>query len=159
MLRQTRLPERISVSEMASLPPIDSIPDLDTVSRATILDTLFEPCTQLHALSVTTLSSGPFPSYSSLVAAVGSQLTDLFKSDLESDQKWLEAILSAHPRLGEKKVESELSRREQEAMARSRDVGNSEEVDKRLRVLNEEYEARFPGLRYVYVLTTPVRSR
>ena len=85
-----------------------------------------------------------------MIAGVGSQLTELFKSDLESDQKWLDAILSAHPRLGEKKVESELSRKEQAAMtAASGAQGDSEEVRERLKQLNEEYEAKFPRLRYV----------
>lgn len=89
-----------------------------------------------------------------MIASVGSQLTELFKSELESDQKWLDAILSAHPRLGEKKVESELSRMEQAAMAAASagdggGGGDSEEVKERLGRLNEEYEAVFPGLRYV----------
>jgi 2-oxo-4-hydroxy-4-carboxy--5-ureidoimidazoline (OHCU) decarboxylase len=134
---------------MTSLPPIATVPSLDTFPRATILNTLFEPCTQLRTLSVSTLSDTLFPTYDALVAAVGSQLTDLFRSDLESDQKWLDAILSAHPRLGEKKVESELSRKEQAAMAAASGGGDSEEVKERLRALNEQYETMFPGLRYV----------
>ena len=76
----------------------------------------------------------------------------MFNSDLESDQKWLDAILSAHPRLGEKKVGtlSESSRKEQEAMGKaSGGGGDSEEVLERLRGLNAEYESVFPGLRYV----------
>lgn len=55
-------------------------------------------------------------------------------------------ILSAHPRLGEKKVDSAQSRAEQ---ANLRQGGNSEEVLEELRRLNREYEERFPGLRYV----------
>ena len=135
---------------MASLPDITTVSSLDTEARAQILDTLFEPCTQLHTLSVSTLSESTFPTYNALIAVVGSQLTELFKSDLESDQKWLDSILSAHPRLGEKRVESELSKKEQAAMAAaSGGQGDSEEVKERLSALNEEYEAKFPGLRYV----------
>lgn len=132
------------------LPTIDKVPSLSTVHRAAILDTLFEPCTQLHTLSVSTLSERTFDSYGDLIAAVGAQLTELFNSELESDQKWLDAILSAHPRLGEKKVESALSRREQEAMRQAE--GHSEagdDVAEKLKVLNEKYEQTFPGLRYV----------
>lgn len=55
-------------------------------------------------------------------------------------------ILSAHPRLGEKKVDSALSRAEQ---ANLRSGGDSEEVLGQLAGLNAEYEERFPGLRYV----------
>jgi hypothetical protein len=132
-----------------TLPAIQKVPSLATLQRAAILDTLFEPCTQLHTLSVSTLADQQFDSYAALIAAVGKQLSDLFSSDLESDQKWLDAILSAHPRLGEKKVESELSKREQEAMRKAEGDGGGEEVAKKLRGLNERYEAVFPGLRYV----------
>jgi 2-oxo-4-hydroxy-4-carboxy--5-ureidoimidazoline (OHCU) decarboxylase len=51
-------------------------------------------------------------------------------------------ILSAHPRLGAKKVESEQSQAEQKSL------GNEHERAE-LQRLNEEYEKTFPGLRYV----------
>ncbi|ETI21260.1 hypothetical protein G647_07605 [Cladophialophora carrionii CBS 160.54] len=129
---------------MTSLPPISTLPSLDTEERARILDLLFEPCTQLHTLSVSLLHEQKFSSYSDLVDAVGKQLQDLRQSDLESDRKWLEAILSAHPRLGEKKVDSEQSRQEQAQL----NQGGSDEADK-LADLNAKYEDKFPGLRYV----------
>lgn len=136
---------------MASpLPAIEKVPTLSTVHRAAILDTLFEPSTQLHTLSVSAIAERTFDSYGALIAAVGTQLTDLFKSELESDQKWLDAILSAHPRLGEKKLESAQSRREQEAMRQAEGQTESgEDVAEKLNVLNEKYEQTFPGLRYV----------
>ena len=136
------------MTEPHVLPAIRKVPSLPTIHRAAILDTLFEPCTQLHTLSVSTLSEKTFDSYSDLIAAIGQQLTDLYQSELESDQKWLDLILSAHPRLGEKKVESELSRREQEAMKKA-EGGDSEDVAEKLRGMNEKYEEVFPGLRYV----------
>jgi hypothetical protein len=128
------------------LPPITTIPSLPTTSRALILDTLFEPCVQLHTLSIDLLHETPFPSYPDLIAAVGAQLTALFNSPSTSDTEWLDAILSAHPRLGEKRVEnlSEASRAEQAKLQ-----GGKAEEGERLRELNEEYERRFPGLRYV----------
>lgn len=133
---------------MSPLPAINTVPTLPTDSRAKILDTLFEPCTQLHTLSVGFLQENTFDSYSGLIAGVGSQLSALFQSTSTSDTEWLDAILSAHPRLGEKKVDnlSEASRIEQ-----ARLQGGAAEEGERLRALNEEYERTFPGLRYVYV--------
>jgi len=131
---------------MASLPSISTLPSLDTEERAQVLDTLFEPCLQLHTLSVSLLRESTFSSYDELIGAVGKQLTALCDSNLESDSRWLDAILSAHPRLGEKQAGtlSEHSRKEQAQM----NQGGSEEAA-RLAEMNAEYEAKFPGLRYV----------
>ncbi|OAL21156.1 hypothetical protein AYO20_11412 [Fonsecaea nubica] len=129
---------------MASLPPTSTLPTLDAEQRAQVLDTLFEPCQQLHTLSVSLLREQSFPTYDSLIDAVGQQLLGLFRSNLESDQKWLEAILAAHPRLGEKKVDSEQSRKEQAQL----NQGGTEEAEK-LAAMNRKYEDKFPGLRYV----------
>lgn len=52
-------------------------------------------------------------------------------------------VYSAHPRLGAKKVESAQSQAEQAQLQ-----GSDEETKQLLR-LNEEYEAKYPGLRYV----------
>jgi 2-oxo-4-hydroxy-4-carboxy--5-ureidoimidazoline (OHCU) decarboxylase len=132
---------------MASLPDIATIPSLDVEQRAGILDTLFEPCTQLHTLSVSLLHEQKFTSYTNLIDALGKQLYDLQQSDLVSDQKWLDAILSAHPRLGEKKVDSEQSRKEQAQL----NAGGEGEAEK-LAELNRKYEEKFPDLRYVYAI-------
>jgi len=131
---------------MPSLPPVSSLPTLDAEERAQVLDQLFEPCVQLHTLSVSTLREQSFSSYEELIDAVAQQLTGLYDSNLESDTKWLDAILSAHPRLGEKKVESAQSRAEQAQL----NQGGAEEVEK-LAEMNRKYEEKFPGLRYVYV--------
>jgi hypothetical protein len=146
-----------------TLPSISTLPTLPASSRAAVLDLLFEPCTQLHTLSVSMLHDKSFASYDELAAAVGTQLIELFESRLKSDQDWLDVILNAHPRLGEKKVESELSRLEQAAMNRSGGggaeavggLGGSSEAEaaeaeaEELRRLNAQYEAVFEGLRYV----------
>lgn len=140
-----------------SLPPIAEVPGLDAVARAQILDVLFEPSTQLHTLSVTPIAEEHFSSYADLIAFVGRQFSALLNSDLESDQKWLNIILGAHPRLGEKKVDSALSRQEQAAMKAaesgtgfdSHSQTDPEEVAVKLAHLNERYEETFPGLRYV----------
>lgn len=130
---------------MTALPSISSVPSLPTERRAQILDTLFEPCTQLHTLSVATLHDNTYPNYDSLISAIGDRLTLLLNSSSTSDSDWLNAILSAHPRLGEKKVDSELSRREQAQLQQGGGDGQGE----RLAELNREYEGKFPGLRYV----------
>ncbi|EXJ84475.1 hypothetical protein A1O3_05143 [Capronia epimyces CBS 606.96] len=129
---------------MPSLPPISGLPSLDAEQRAEVLDTLFEPCQQLHTLSVSLLREKTFSSYDELIGAVGSQLKELYESDLESDTRWLDSILSAHPRLGEKKVDSEQSRKEQAQL----NQGGPEEAQK-LAEMNRKYEETFPGLRYV----------
>jgi 2-oxo-4-hydroxy-4-carboxy--5-ureidoimidazoline (OHCU) decarboxylase len=127
------------------LPPITEVPKLSTEDRASILDQLFEPCPQLHTLSVSLLSDKTFPSYGDLIASIGVQLTELSESTSTSDTAWLESILCAHPRLGEKKVDSEQSRAEQAQL----NTGGEAEAE-RLRSFNAEYEQTFPGLRYVY---------
>ncbi|KAK6381357.1 hypothetical protein LTS17_004414 [Exophiala oligosperma] len=129
---------------MLTLPPISKVATLTTEETAQVLDTLFEPCQQLHTLSVSMLREKSFASYDELIDAVGQQLKDLCESRLESDNKWLETILSAHPRLGEKKVESEQSRKEQAQL----NQGGEEQAAK-LAEMNRNYEHAFPGLRYV----------
>ena len=130
---------------MERLPPIASVPGLPVEERAAILDNLFEPCVQLHTLSLDLLHGETFPSYDELVASIGVQLTDLAESTSTSDTQWLHSILAAHPRLGEKKVHSAKSRAEQ---AHLRSEGDNS--DNELAELNELYERTFPGLRYVY---------
>lgn len=131
------------MASLTSLPSIDSIPSLSTEERAAILDLLFEPSQQLHTLSVPLLHEQSFSSYQDMIAAVGVQLTELSESASTSDTAWLEDILGSHPRLGAKKVESAQSQAEQAQLQ-----GSAEEAEQ-LRSLNEEYEKKFPGLRYV----------
>ncbi|KAE9370490.1 hypothetical protein N431DRAFT_492571 [Stipitochalara longipes BDJ] len=126
------------------LPPISDVPTLSTIERAAVLDALFEPCTALHTLSLNLLHTETFDSYNDLIASVGVQLTDLSESPSTSDTEWLDKILGAHPRLGEKKVESAQSQAEQAQL----NTGDEEEATK-LRDLNAEYEKTFPGLKYV----------
>lgn len=126
-----------------TLPPVETAPSLSAEERAQILDLLFEPSTQLHTLSVPLLHEKTFPSYNGLIAAVGMQLSELSESASTSDTQWLESILGSHPRLGAKRVDSAQSQAEQAQLQ-----GSGEEAEQ-LRKLNEEYEAKFPGLRYV----------
>ncbi|KXL46943.1 hypothetical protein M433DRAFT_64897 [Acidomyces richmondensis BFW] len=127
----------------SSLPPVATLPDVSAEDRARILDLLFEPSTQLHALGVPLLHERTFASYGDLISAVGAQLTALAESASTSDTRKLEGILGSHPRLGAKKVESAQSQAEQAQLQ------GSDEETKQLQRLNEEYEAKYPGLRYV----------
>ena len=126
------------------LPRITALPSLPTEQLAAILDHLFEPSVPLHTLSVDLLRDQNFSSYDDLVASIGLQLTHLAESSSTSDSKWLESILGAHPRLGEKKIDSTQSKAEQAQLAV--DAGSGQD---RLSDLNALYEQTFPGLRYV----------
>lgn len=134
------------------LPPIADIMALPTKDRAAILDLLFEPSTQLHTLSVPLLHEKQFESYADLISAVGVQLTDLAESASSSDTEWLESILGSHPRLGAKKVESAQSQAEQAQLQ-----GTADETEQLLALI-EEYERKYPGLRYVVFVNGRNRS-
>ena len=140
------------MASISKLPPINQVPSLPTDTRAEILDLLFEPSTQLHTLSVPLLHEETFSSYNDLIAAVGLQLTDLSESASTSDTEWLHDILGSHPRLGAKKVDSAQSQAEQAQLQ-----GSGDEV-KQLQSLNEEYEKKYPGLRYVVFVNGRSRS-
>lgn len=120
-----------------------SLPESDLIS---MLDLLFEPSNDLHTLAISTLRSITFASYAELINTIRDQLLTIAKSIHSDDsaRKPLLAILSAHPRLGAKKVDSAQSAAEQ---AQLQSGGESEAV--KLATLNTEYEAKFPGLRYV----------
>jgi 2-oxo-4-hydroxy-4-carboxy--5-ureidoimidazoline (OHCU) decarboxylase len=80
---------------------------------------------------------------------VGDQMTKLSESSSTSDTEWLDKILGAHPRLGAKKVDSAQSQAEQAQL----NTGGEKEAAQ-LRELNEVYEKAFPGLRYVYAISS-----
>lgn len=129
---------------MNKLPPISIVPGLQTDQRAAILDRLFEPCIPLHTLSVGLMRDQKFAYYDDFIATIGLQLTALAESHSTSDTQWLHEILAAHPRLGEKKVNSAQSSAEQAHLN-----GMGGDVDSNLAELNRLYEKAFPGLRYV----------
>ncbi|KAF2111516.1 Oxo-4-hydroxy-4-carboxy-5-ureidoimidazoline decarboxylase [Lophiotrema nucula] len=129
---------------MTSLPPISTLSHLPDPELITVLDLLFEPSPPLHALSLPVLRSATFPTYETLITAVNAQLTALAASDEPKDVEKLSEILCSHPRLGEKKVESEQSKAEQAQLQKG-----GEEEKEQLASLNREYEEAFPGLRYV----------
>lgn len=129
---------------MTSLPAINTLSHLPDSELTTVLDLLFEPSPPLHKLSLPVLRSTTFPSYETLIVAVGAQLTALAASSSPEDVAKLSEILCSHPRLGEKKVDSGQSRAEQAQLQKG-----GEEEKEQLAKLNTEYEEAFPGLRYV----------
>lgn len=131
---------------MTSLPQISTLPHAPSSTLTTVLDLLFEPSPPLHNLSLPILRSTTFPDYPTLIAAINSQLSALATSTAPTDISTLSEILCSHPRLGEKKVDSEQSRKEQAGLQQG-----GEEEREMLAKLNREYEEKFPGLRYVYV--------
>lgn len=130
-----------------NLPPVSALTSGPTGDRTYVLDLLFEPSQPLHNLALPLLNGTHFASYDDLIAAVGVQLTELAESPSTSDTEWLEQILGAHPRLGEKRVESAQSRAEQANLHKAGPEAEAEAAE--LRRLNNEYEKKFPGLRYV----------
>lgn len=129
---------------MATLPLVSDLPSLPASSLTAVLDLLFEPSPPLHTLSTPLLQSTTFSSYPALIVAIQTQLTTLASSTSPDAMTTLSEILCAHPRLGEKKVDSEQSRAEQAQLNK----GGQEEAEA-LAKLNQEYEEVFPGLRYV----------
>jgi 2-oxo-4-hydroxy-4-carboxy--5-ureidoimidazoline (OHCU) decarboxylase len=129
---------------MTSLPPVSTLPHASDPELQTALDLLFEPSPSLHALTLPILRSTTFPSYAVLITAVNAQLSALAASNRPEDVAKLSEILCSHPRLGEKKVDSEQSRKEQAQLQQG-----AEEEKQKLADLNKEYEDAFPGLRYV----------
>jgi len=131
----------------SSLPDIATLSSLPEATLTGILDLLFEPSPDLHALAVPTIQSITFVSYSELIDTIRDQLLTIQKT-VHPDptaRRPLLAVLGSHPRLGEKKVDSAQSAAEQ---AQLRATEGSDEAE-RLAQLNQEYEAAFPGLRYV----------
>ncbi|KAI0854974.1 Oxo-4-hydroxy-4-carboxy-5-ureidoimidazoline decarboxylase [Xylaria cubensis] len=166
----------MSTMTTPSLPPISSLPTADEETIKSVLDTLFEPSPEIHALAVpaiqqkrripanpgltadlsvplhssTTIPDDiPFTSYADLIRHVGLLLHQLATPPFSSSSRErLHSILGSHPRLGAKKVDSAQSRAEQ-AQLNMATTGDGVDEAERLAALNREYEARFPGLRYV----------
>ncbi|KAI1822516.1 Oxo-4-hydroxy-4-carboxy-5-ureidoimidazoline decarboxylase [Xylaria intraflava] len=128
----------------AQLPPIHTLQALPQDSQSAVLTALFEPSKDLEVLA---LPLPPAQSYSALIASIKAILDDLAASAASAPaaQATLHSILGSHPRLGAKKVDSAQSRAEQAQLNK----GGDESEGERLAALNREYEARFPGLRYV----------
>lgn len=139
-----------------ALPAISSLPTLSDAELRSTLDLLFEPSPGLHALALPTMRAGPFASYDDLLAALRAQLLDLAAAaDDDSDdsadsddspRRRLHAILGSHPRLGGSAAAAGEARLSTLSAEEQRHLRAEAEW---LAELNREYEARFPGLRFV----------
>ncbi|KAL4761764.1 2-oxo-4-hydroxy-4-carboxy-5-ureidoimidazoline decarboxylase [Aspergillus foveolatus] len=134
---------------MPSLPKPSSLRELPQEEQFQVLDTLFESSPELHTLMAPILANQTFSSYASLIDAVGGRMSALSAANSPTDRDILVGILGSHPRLGQPKGAaaehlSELSKREQADL----NAGAEEQAEK-LRLLNAEYEEKFPGLRFV----------
>ncbi|KAN0080453.1 OHCU decarboxylase domain containing protein [Elaphomyces granulatus] len=155
------------ISELANqllpaIPTMASLAGLPVEKRLQLLDTLFEPSPELQSLMSAALTDQSFNSYEELIEDVGKRLSALSTSNSPDDGDFLKRISGSHPRLGEsnpvaKADMSELSRREQ-ANLNSGSGTQAEELAARLRALNWEYEATFPGLRYVTFVNRRARD-
>jgi len=125
---------------LPSLPNAESLRTLRAEDQRAVLDALFEPSQAIHSLFIPTLESMTFASYDALIDQCHGQMVRLL-ADPSPDHS-LHSILSSHPRLGAKKVDSAQSSAEQAQL-------NSGGDGAELAELNAQYEERFPGLRYV----------
>ena len=126
------------------LPAIGKVPQLPQSEQGAILDSLFEPSEELCNLVIPRLQNQTFQSYDEIIALVRSHLDGLSDSSDSQKLSVLDTILGSHPRLGEKKVDSAQSQAEQ-AQLQSHDEGETHKLSQ----ANQDYEATFPGLRYV----------
>lgn len=129
-----------------TLPDVTTLVSLPEPTLISVLDLLFEPSTELHALAIPTLRSITFATYPELIDTLRNQLLSIAQSvdEAPAARTPLLSILGSHPRLGAKKVDSAQSSAEQAQLQ-----SGAESEPEKLAALNKEYEARFPGLRYV----------
>lgn len=148
------LTNRLQVMSRYRLPGAATIPVLPTDGRVKVLAHLFEPCDALNTLALEYLATGPFDNYDEVITLIKQLLIDLKDTDSPSNTAWLLKILAAHPRLGEKRIDSEHSRLEQASL-----TAESEEEGIKLKALNKQYEETFPG-QYIalFVLFTDPHS-
>lgn len=113
----------------------------DDRTKTDTLDLLFEPSPAIHEVLLPVIRDAKYTSYAELIDACYARLLlRMANSSSQDMDPTTLSILGSHPRLGQKKVESAQSAAEQANLQ-----GEGEELAK----LNNEYEEKFPGLRYV----------
>lgn len=129
------------------LPAISDLPRLESHAIDEAIGLLFEPCPELTKLVEPEISAGP-DTWPDFIESVRYRLHQIPATDSR-----VPAIVGAHPRLGATKIESVSSQEEQKSLASASAVESEA-----LAQLNEEYEKRFPGLRYVVFVAGRPRS-
>lgn len=158
--------KKLRYNIMYKLPSIEEFKSQSPDVQKQTLDQLFEPCDSLSWFIQTYVlhpphnhhHHGEFTTYGEFIEVVRSELHGfLHLAEFESSRTHGEVtpiishIISAHPRLGVPKKTAKLSEHssaEQKNLA----AGEGEEAEKMKELLielNEEYEIKFPGLRYV----------
>ncbi|PFH57852.1 hypothetical protein XA68_14471 [Ophiocordyceps unilateralis] len=126
----------------AQLPAISDLRYCSEPEQTAVLDLLFEPSAAIHTVLVPVIKSDDFPSYPKLISACHRSLVSLAG---ENRGEKLLAVVGSHPRLGAANIDSAQSAAEQASLG----GGGGQDEATALAALNAEYEARFPGLRYV----------
>lgn len=146
-----------------SLTDISDLKKLDDLQLSNVLDNLFEPCGALKNYLVPKIRLQSFANYSELIEFSRTKLLNLVdaysKNDKDTRIKDLICkIVLAHPRLGVPRKQisllSEHSKNEQKSLS-SNDPDGILAI--KLKQLNDEYEATFPGL--IFVVFVNGRSR
>ena len=126
------------------LPPVENFQGLALAEKLQTLDLLFEPSLALHSLVANSLAAASISSYLDLVSLVRDATSALLDDPAPQSQATLCAILGSHPRLGARNIESAQSAAEQARLQQGHEAERAQ-----LASLNDEYEDRFRGLRYV----------
>lgn len=123
------------------LPPISDLRSLPENAQLKVLDLLFEPSPAIHSTLLPVIQTASYSSYLELIEQCRVALFDLAASSTpDTPNPELLSVVGSHPRLGAKKVDSAQSAAEQ---------ANLQGQGQQLAELNEEYEKKFPGLRFV----------
>ncbi|RCK67348.1 putative allantoinase 1 [Candida viswanathii] len=135
-----------------ALPSIATLKQLPPADQKHVLDQLFEPCDTLSNFIFIKVLPQDFASYPDFINLVRSELIVFLRINEHAHNSYgeelspvINEIISAHPRLGEPKKEalSVHSSNEQKTL------NSDPEIVAKLKEMNEKYEQRFPGLRYV----------
>ncbi|KAI9896127.1 hypothetical protein N3K66_009027 [Trichothecium roseum] len=130
------------------LPEIEHFHTCSDQMQTSVLDTLFEPSPAIHATLLPVIRTAEYSTWDDLIDVCQIRLLSLASSNSLATPSTrpsptLLSILGSHPRLGEKKIESEHSKAEQASVQNGADSEQEEELDR----LNQLYEETFPGLR------------
>lgn len=126
-----------------ALPSIQTLKQLPQSDQKYILDQLFEPCDTLSNFIFIKVFPQQFTTYLEFINFVRKELINLLKEN--ELNPIINEIISTHPRLGEPKKEqlSIHSSNEQ------KNLNSDPDIILKLKEMNELYENKFPGLRYV----------
>lgn len=135
---------------LSKLPALEELPAASESVQTEVLDALFEPSPAIHSELLPILQSRVYSSWPELIDSCHSKLQLLVTPSLssagaDSSSSPLISVLGSHPRLGEKKIDSQQSVAEQANLQKNSNASQEEELAQ----LNRQYEQAFPGLRYV----------